>query len=158
MKKVSLVFSIFVVVLIICGAAFGEQKTNKPSDMKESLPLPHAATKPMIVDIAIDDVYLDSQCSIWVRMINKGTVKIDKSLSEKVFVNGQVLNVGFLHHVVLEPGAVFAHGMPSSEPRRIISGSATVTAVIDFDNLLVENNEGNNSLTKTLACPRKPQP
>lgn len=108
-------------------------------------------TQVMIRDIAIDDIFVDANCRVWVRWKNTGNVKIDKILREKVFVYGTSLQSDSANHVVLEPGAVFAHGV-GADPGMKLSKAETVTAWIDADNVLVERNEENNSMSKTLPC------
>lgn len=150
MKKGTLVFSLVVFVMIGCVFVFAEKKKPLPTATNvQPQSVPASALKPLIVDIAIDDIFVDAQCRVWVRWINKGTVRIDKVLRESVAV-GQVQRSD-LNHVVLEPGAVFAHGV-GADPGIKISGATMVTAVIDADNALKENNEDNNRLTITLPC------
>jgi len=104
---------------------------------------------PLVVDIAIDDIFVDSQCRVWVRWINRGTVRIDKVMRESVAVGS--IQSSDLNHVVLSPGAVFAHGV-GADPGIKISGATMVTAVIDAENVLKEKDENNNRLTITLPC------
>jgi len=151
MAKKSFVFSLAAFILIICGFVFGEKKKNIPSSTSASQAYAQPATKPLVMDIAIDDIFTDAQCRVWVRWINKGTAKIDKVLREKVFADGNPVQSDNLNHVVLEPGAVFAHGV-GADPGMKISGAATVHAWIDADNALIEKNEENNSTAKTLPC------
>jgi subtilase family serine protease len=101
------------------------------------------------VDIAIDNIFVDEHCRVWVRWINKGTVKIDKVMRESVFVGS--IQSSDLNHVVLAPGAVFAHGV-GADPGIKVSGGTMVTAMIDADNVLKEKDENNNRLTITLTC------
>ena len=151
MKKVLFVLSVAVMSLIVFGIAYGEEKTAGPGKTNVLRQVAPGVVKPMIVDIAID-VFTDAKtCRLWVAYQNKGTVKIDKVLREKVIVNGTVVPGGDFNHVVLNPGAFFSHGV-GVDPGVIISGSATVNASIDTENVLKENNEANNSITKTVAC------
>jgi len=139
-------------ILLVGGSAFADQKKNVPSVKKvQPQSVQEAAMKPLVVDIAIDDIFVDAQCRVWVRWINKGTVRIDKVLREKVGVVGVAQASDSLNHVVLEPGAVFAHQV-GADPGIAISGAATVSAWIDADNALKEKNEDNNSMAKTLPC------
>ena len=152
MKKGTVAFSLVVFVMIGCGFVFGDKKKPLPTVTNvKPQSVPDSVLKPLIVDIAIDGIFVDSQCRVWVRWINKGTVKIDKVMREKVAV-GQVQS-NDLNHVVLEPGAVFAHGV-GADPGVKISGATMVTANIDADDVLKENNENNNRLTITLPCGR----
>jgi len=150
MKKRTFAFSLVVFLLAGCGLAFGEKKMNIPAKTKTPIQRPKVPTRPLIVDIAIDDIFVDAQCRVWVRWINQGTVRIDKVMRENVFIYGGGQR-SELNHVVLEPGAVFAHGV-GADPGLTISGAATVTASIDTENALHERNEDNNSMAKTLPC------
>lgn len=153
MEKKSFAFSVVMFILVICGFAFGEKKKNIPTTTSAQQQSAQPATKPLIVDIAMDDIFVDAQCRLWVRWINKGTVKIDKVLRETVFAYGTPIQSDSANHVVLEPGAVFAHGV-GADPGFKISGAATVTATIDANGVLNESNfrKGNNSLTKSIPC------
>ncbi len=150
MKQRSFVFFIVAFILVIFSFAFGDKKPNVPATTATRAQM-QTAQQAMVVDIAIDDIFVDSQCRVWVRWINKGTVKIDKLLRETVFADGSPVQSNDLNHVVLEPGAVFAHGV-GADPGMKISGAAIVHASIDVDNVLKEKNEENNSVVKTLPC------
>ncbi len=94
---------------------------------------------------------MDTHCRIWVRWKNKGNVKTDKILKKEVFVVGTSLKSYSANHVILEPGAVFAHGV-GENPGMKLSGPSTVTASIGTKNDFPEKNKQNNSMTKTLTC------
>lgn len=150
MKKGALVFSSVAFVMIGCVFVFGEKKKNLPTKTNvQAQNVPSSALKPLVVDIAIDDIFVDEQCRVWVRWINKGTVKIDKVMRETVSVGS--IQRSDLNHVVLAPGAVFAHGV-GADPGIKISEATMVTAMMDADNALKEKNEDNNRLTMTLTC------
>jgi hypothetical protein len=151
MTNKSYVFSLAAFILIICGFILGENKKKVPQSVSVTQQQAGPVTQKMIRDIAIDDIFVDANCRVWVRWINKGNVKIDKILREKVFADGNPLQSDNLNHVVLEAGAVFAHGV-GADPGMKISGAATVHACIDADNVLTESNEDNNSKVKTLNC------
>jgi hypothetical protein len=103
-----------------------------------------------IVDIEMTDVWADA-CRIWFRVTNKGNVKIDKVLREQVWVD-DVLKDDTKMHYVLEPGAVFAHGVGADPGVKIAGLNKKVRAAIDGDNALVEFREYNNSKEVTLSC------
>ena len=151
MKKRSFVFSLAVFILFVCGLAYGDKKKNIPTSTSAQQAAQQTAQQAMVVDIAIDDIFVDSQCRVWVRWINKGTVKIDKLLRETVFADGNPAQRTDLFQVVLQPGAVFAHGV-GPDPGLKVSGAAIVHAAIDADNVLKEKNEENNFVVKTLPC------
>jgi len=94
------------------------------------------------VDIDIRDLYLDRYCRLWIRHYNNGTTKINTVLRERVWVNG-VLKVDDRETIILDPGKSFSHGV-AADPGLKISGTATVKAQIDVDNVLHEYNEANN--------------
>jgi hypothetical protein len=149
MKKRAFAFFIALFILFIGGSAFGEKKKNIPSPTKPVVTPGRPPVQLMVVDIAIDDIFVDAQCRVWVRWINKGTVKIDKVMRESVSVGS--IQRSDLNHVVLEPGAVFAHGV-GADPGIKISEPTMVTAAIDTDNVLKEKDENNNLLRITLPC------
>ncbi len=151
MKKRSFLFPMAIFILLVCGLAYGDQKKNIATSTSAQQAAQQTAQQMMVVDIAIDDIFVDSQCRVWVRWINKGTVKIDKLLRETVFADGNPVQRSDLFQVVLQPGAVFAHGV-GPDPGMKVSGAAIVHASIDVDNVLKEKNEGNNSTVKTLPC------
>lgn len=102
------------------------------------------------VDIDIRDIYLDNKCRIWIRHYNNGTEKLDVVLRERVWVNG-TLKTDDKERIVLLPGKWTAHGV-GADPGVKISGTATVKAQIDVDNVLAETNEVNNIKTVRLTC------
>ena len=103
-----------------------------------------------VVDIEMTDVWADA-CRIWFRVTNKGNVKIDKVLREQVWVD-DVLKDDTKMHYVLEPGAVFAHGVGADPGVKIVGLNKKVRALIDGDNALAELREYNNSKEVTLSC------
>lgn len=147
------IFSMAAFLFIGVGFVFGEVKKAIP---EAAVPLQNVRPplQNVIMDIALYDISLDKNqnCRIWVSWQNQGNVKIDRTLREKVFVNG-MLKDSSMNHVVLEPGAFFSHGVGADPGVTLGPGTWTVTATIDADNVLTENNEGNNTLTKTLTCP-----
>ena len=153
MNKGSTALAAVVLMLAMVGLAFGDKKPTVSTSTSVQVQNAQPSTKPLIVDIAIDDIFVDSQCRLWVRWINKGTVKIDKVLRETVFAYGTPIQSDSANQVGLEPGAVFAHGV-GADPGFKISGAATVTATIDANGVLNESNfrKGNNSMTKTIPC------
>jgi hypothetical protein len=153
MKKVSLVFSIVVFMLVICGLAFGDKKPNVSTTPSAQQQNAQPSMKPLIVDIAIDDIFTDNGCHLWVRWINKGTVKIDKVLRETVYAYGTSIQSDSASHVVLEPGAVFAHAVGSGAGYTV-PAAITVVATIDANGVLNEasSRKGNNSMAKTVTC------
>jgi hypothetical protein len=153
MKKGPIVFSIVVLMLIACGLTFGDNKPNVPAAAKTRSQSVPANMKPLFVDIAIDDIFTDNGCHLWVRWINKGTVKIDKVLRETVYAYGTSIQSDSANHVVLEPGAVFAHAVGSGEGVTV-PAAVTVVATIDANGVLNEANsrKGNNSMAKTVTC------
>lgn len=153
MTKKSFVFLLAAFILVICGFAFGKNKKNIPTKISTQQQSTQSAMTPLVWDIAIDNIFTDAQCRLWVRWINKGTVKIDKVLQESVFIYETHVQSNTANHVVLEPGAVFAHGV-GADPGVKISGAATVTATIDVNGVLKESyvHKQNNSMTKTVPC------
>jgi subtilase family serine protease len=103
-----------------------------------------------VTDIEMTDVWAD-QCRIWLRVTNKGNTKIDKVLREVVWVDG-VIKDSSLTHYVLEPGAVFAHGVGADPGVKVYGLNKTVKAQVDVDNVLAELNETNNAKNVTLSC------
>jgi hypothetical protein len=147
------VFSAAAFVFLGVGFAFGEFKKAVP---EAAAPVQKArpAAQPLNQDIALFDITLDKNqnCRIWVSWQNKGNVKIDRVLREKVFVNG-MLKDSSMNKIVLESGAFFSHGVGADPGITLAPGTWTVTATIDADNVLPESNEENNTLTKKLTCP-----
>ncbi len=154
MKKSTFAFYLFVIILGFSCLEFAEQKKITPTATKVQAQSAPGVTSPLAVDIAIDKIFVDEHCRVWVRWINRGTVKIDKVMRESIVV-GQV-QISDLNHVVLAPGAVFAHGV-GADPGIKVSGGTMVTAHIDADNVLKERDDNNNRLSITLAC-GKPLP
>jgi hypothetical protein len=103
-----------------------------------------------VTDIEMNSVWADG-CRLWLRVKNSGNVKIDKVLREKVWVDS-VLKDTSQTHFVLEPGAVFAHGVGADPGVRITGMNNSVRALIDADNILTESNESNNDKQVTLSC------
>ena len=147
------VFSMAVFVFMGVGFAFGEFKKAVP-EAAAPVQKVRPPAQPLNRDIVLYDITLDKNqnCRIWVSWQNQGNVKIDRTLREKVFVNGMVKD-NSMNHVVLEPGAFFSHGVGADPGITLSPGTWTVTATIDADNVLPESNQGNNTLTKTLTCP-----
>jgi hypothetical protein len=140
--------SFFFIACNVCIAADKKNVISTTPHLKQNVTPP---VQIVTQDIAIENIYVDTQCRIWVRWKNKGNVKIDKILKEEVFVVGTSLKSYSANHVVLEPGAVFAHGV-GENPGMKLSGPSTVTASIGTQNDFPEKNKQNNSMTKTLTC------
>ncbi|MHB8094334.1 MAG: CARDB domain-containing protein [Candidatus Aminicenantales bacterium] len=109
-----------------------------------------SGTAKRVVDVEMTDVFAD-QCRIWVRITNKGNVKIDKVLREQVWVDGLLMDDSKSHYV-LEPGAVFAHGVGADPGLKITGLNKKVRAFVDAENVLAELNETNNNKEVTLSC------
>jgi hypothetical protein len=143
-----------VVLFVISGLAFGEIK--KPTPQASSVePQNVRPVEPIKTDLALADIFLDENCNVWVTWQNKGNVRIDKVLRERVEIIGTPHISDAQNHVVLEPGALFSHAFGSS-PVMKVSGTKAVKAIIDSEYALAESNETNNTLTKTLTCPKRP--
>jgi hypothetical protein len=110
----------------------------------------NSGTAKKVVDIEMTDVFVD-QCRVWIRVTNKGNVKIDKVLREQVSVDGLLIDDSKSHYV-LEPGAVFAHGVGADPGLRISGRNRKVKAQVDAENVLAELNEVNNTKEVTLSC------
>lgn len=124
------------------GAAKQNQQTAKQN--------PNVAK--MVTDIEMTDVWADN-CRVWIRVTNKGNVKIDKLLREVVWVD-DVIKDNTQMHYVLEPGAVFAHGVSADPGLKIIGLNRKVKAQVDVDGALSESppNKANNTKEVTLSC------
>ncbi len=103
-----------------------------------------------VTDVKLNSVWADG-CRLWVRVENSGNVKIDKVLREQVWVDG-VLKDDSKMHYVLEPGAVFAHGVGADPGVKITGFNKVVRAFVDAENVLAELNEANNNKQVTLSC------
>ncbi len=111
---------------------------------------PGTGTAKHVLDIEMTDVFAD-HCRIWFRVTNKGNVKIDRVLREQVWVDGLLKDDTRMHYV-LEPGAVFAHGVGADPGLKISGLHRKVRAFVDADNVLAELNEANNSKEVSLSC------
>ena len=148
MKKTALVLAL--VLAFAAPAARSQSQTQTPPKTANAGKVPSLTTVPF-VDIEMTDVFLD-HCRVWIRFTNVGTVAIDKNLKERVWVD-DVLKDDTVMHVVLAPGALFAHGV-LPDPGLVLSGSHTVRATIDVDNALNETaaRRANNTKSVPLSC------
>lgn len=101
-------------------------------------------------DIDISDIYLDDKCRLWLKHTNRGSVRLNIVLRERVWVNGRMIDDS-RETIVLDPGRWITHGV-LADPGYIVRGSVIVKAQIDVDNVLIESNETNNVLKKTVRC------
>ena len=109
-------------------------------------------------DLAVYDIYVQKDdCRLWVTFQNQGTEKIEGTFRKRITVQGTTIVIDQMQGLSLEPGAFFSCGV-GADPGVIISGTKTVTATIDVDNVLAESNEANNTLTKSVNCPLHVQP
>ena len=130
---------------------FQQQKVGV-AKQKQQLTQQNPVAEKIVVDIEMTDVWADN-CRVWFRVTNKGNVKIDKVLREQVWVD-DVLKDDTQMHYVLEPGAVFAHGVAADPGLKIMGLNRKVKAIIDVNGALSEMaaRKGNNSKEVTLSC------
>lgn len=154
MKKAALVL-----VLVLALAAPG---LRSQSQVQTQTKIPNtgkipSSTNVLAVDIEMTDVFLD-HCRVWVRFTNVGTAAIDKNLKERIWVD-DVQKDESVMHVVLAPGALFAHAV-GADPGLSIAGAHTVRATIDGDNALNETaaRRANNTKSASLNCALSVQP
>ena len=135
----------FLIFGLVAVCAFALALPTRGTGRPQRSPQPKQVT-----DIEMTDVWAD-QCRLWVRVTNKGNTKIDKVLREVVWVDG-VIKDNSLTHYVLEPGAVFAHGVGADPGVKIFGLNRSVKAQVDVDNALAELKEENNTKNVTLSC------
>jgi archaellum component FlaF (FlaF/FlaG flagellin family) len=156
-RKLPVLGLIFGVALAIAASARGtlQQQNVGVAKQKQQLTKQNPAAEKIVVDIEMTDVWADN-CRVWIRVTNKGNVKIDKLLREVVWVDGEIKDNTQMHYV-LEPGAVFAHGVSADPGLKIIGLNRNVKAQIDVDGALSESalNRANNTKNVTLSCMAK---
>jgi hypothetical protein len=147
---------------LICGVTLaavlpargtsGQQQNMGAAKQNKQLTEKNPNVAKMVIDIELTDIWVDN-CRIWIRVTNRGNVKIDKVLREVVWVDG-VIKDNTLSHYVLEPGAVFAHGVGADPGVKITGLNRSVKAQIDVDGALSEMplNKANNTKEVTLSC------
>jgi hypothetical protein len=116
---------------------------------------PPRPVEPMRIDIAVDDVWADpGTCDLWVRWINKGNVRITKTLGFSIKVAGTEVAKGF-QGFDLAPGAVMATSVGTTQnPIKVVGQQKLVDARIDTGWVLNESDrtKGNNRMRKYLSC------
>lgn len=130
----------------------GQQNVGVAKQQNRQIAKQDPAVAKLVTDIEMTDVWAD-QCRVWIRVKNSGNVKIDKLLREQVWVDG-VLKDNSQMHYVLEPGAVFAHGVAADPGLKITGPNRKVKAQVDVDGALSESalNKANNTKEVTLSC------
>lgn len=129
-----------------------QQQNVGVAKQKQQLTQQNPAAEKIVVDIEMTDVWADD-CRVWFRVTNKGNVKIDKLLREQVWVDDGLKDDTQMHYV-LEPGAVFAHGVAADPGLKIAGANRRVRAIVDVNGALNEPaaRKGNNSKEVTLSC------
>ncbi len=104
-------------------------------------------------DIDVSDIYLDQNCRLWIKHINRGTEPLKVMVRENVWINDQLIEESY-ETIMLEPGAEIRHKI-GAEPGFMIINNAKVKVQIDVNDTLSELNEKNNTLETTLFCNRE---
>ena len=139
------------IVWTVTAVVFALPLVLGPLPIMSGQTLPKKLPIKKIVDIEMSEIFLD-ECRVWVRVKNKGTVKIDAALREKVWVDG-VLKDDSRTHYVLAPGGVFAHGVGADPGLKISGKMRKIRAEIDVDNVLTNDaNKANNVKEVTRGC------
>jgi len=125
-----------------------------PGPMPPVTPPPRPV-EPMRIDIAVDDVWADpGTCDLWVRWINKGNVRITKTLGFSARLAGVEVAKGF-QAFDLASGAVFANSLGTTQnPVKVVGQRKLVDAQIDTGKVLNESDQtrGNNRRRNYLSC------
>lgn len=99
-------------------------------------------------DMDITNIFKDKNCAVWLTVKNSGSIKLDREMREKIWVNG-VLISQHKTHFILNPGEVFSHAIPGLYAKLF---GTKVKIFIDSDIPLDEITKSNNTMEKTLKC------
>lgn len=112
-------------------------------------------------DLIIEDISLDNQCNVLVKVKNNGPGKVPDSVwtehkpdSSSVYLSKDGTGWGGATIWKFDPGkALQAPGGTATYTSTLkISGAAKITATVDHTKQVAETNENNNKKTKTLRC------
>jgi len=141
---------VFLTVVLTAGISFAQ----KPGQPGEKLP-----------DFTIDKLYLTKDCRVAVVVKNLGpgvvpddvwTVHTPKSAGIYLYKNGTGWGGGTIWKFDPAKNLKAPGGTATYVSTLKVTGTAGIKAVVDLWNVVLEANEGNNSLETKLACKVEP--
>lgn len=104
-------------------------------------------------DIDVTDIFLDSNCRLWVKHTNLGSETLKTMVRERVWIEGQLVEDAN-ELIFLEPGSEMQHKI-GGEPGYMVFYNALVKVEIDTENRLEELSEKNNMKEVRVFCNRE---
>lgn len=115
----------------------------------------------LLPDLAIDDIYLDDNCQVVVVVKNIGPGSVPQQLwtpkevpecTLKLFLNEEEYCVRSFYEFDPEERLEPVDGIASFPSDLKITEESVVTAAIDCLDIVQEQNQDNNTMTKTMTC------
>ena len=155
--KISVGLAILLAAIWTGGGASVQQPSPKgkaTAPPRENLP-----------DLTIEEIYLTKDCHVAVEVKNLGpgtvpdevwTVHTPESAAVYLYIDGKAWGGGTIYR--FDPGKNLqkAGGAATYTSKLQVSGSATITAIVDHTEQVKEANEANNKKATRLTCHAKP--
>lgn len=151
MKRKIIAINILVAMLLVAMSPLFAIAQKKPS--------------PNFPDLIIDGLSLNAKCQVVVRVKNLGPGGLSDAVwterrpdSAGVYIYKDGRGWGGESIWLFDPGKALQRpgGTATSTSNLIVTGSATIKAVVDLHNVIREANETNNERTEKLSCPTAP--